>query len=147
MDKTNVVPFIPPVENVADQRADAVPEVPSPVGVADPIKPSDEGAVKRHPVDFQYHRLNWQFLKMMGMIAHYADEKYGHTEQYTLGRLEGDKSPLNHISEHMRQYITDEPHDRFGNRSFHLAAIAYNAMMEFYYNEHGGPTVGGDLYK
>lgn len=83
----------------------------------------------------------------MAEIAHYADGKYGSVEQYTDGRLEGDKSPLNHIADHLRQYVTQRRHDKFGDLSHQLAAIAYNAMMEFYYLQHGGPTVADTLYK
>ena len=72
----------------------------------------------------------------MAQIAYYAGlpEKYGRPEQYTDSRLVGDRCPVNHIAEHLRQYVTGEEHDHFKDRRFHLAAIAYNAMMEFYYH-------------
>lgn len=98
------------------------------------------GEVKRVPVTYQYHRLNWHFIKLLAEIAHYADAKYGQTEQYTGARLVGEKSPLNHIAEHMRAYMAQEPHDHFTDPAYHLAAIAYNAMMEYFYLESGGPT-------
>jgi hypothetical protein len=94
--------------------------------------------VKRQPVDFRYDALNWDFIKLLAQIAHYAAGKYGAAEQYTGARLTEDKSPINHIYEHLRQYQTGENHDHFGDPAFHLAAIAYNAMMEFYYHDRFG---------
>lgn len=99
------------------------------------------GEVKRQPVTYRYDALNWEFIKLLAEIAKLAEEKYGSPEQYTNGRLEGEKSPVNHIGEHLRMYIAREPHDHFGGLKHQLAAIAYNAMMEFHYLEHGGPTV------
>jgi hypothetical protein len=100
----------------------------------------------RHPVDYRWDALNWEFLKLLARIAHYADAKYGRAENYVDSELGGDRSPMNHIPEHVRQYLTGEPHDHFDDPAFHLAAIAYNAMMEFYYLQQRGPRVG-ELYR
>lgn len=90
--------------------------------------------VKRVPVDFDYSALNWDFLKQMAQIPPYATEKYGAWQQYSHARLEGEKSPENHIVEHLRSYMLGEPYDKFdGDVGRHLAAIAYNAMMAWYY--------------
>jgi hypothetical protein len=90
--------------------------------------------VKRVPVDYRYDALNPTFLKWMAKIGAYAAEKYGSWEQYRDGRLEGEKSPVNHIHEHLRAYVMGEPHDHFdGDVRWHLVAVAYNAMMEFFY--------------
>jgi hypothetical protein len=105
------------------------------------------GEVKREPVNFDYEGLNWDFIKLQAEIAAHAKRKYGSIEQYADGRLEGEKSPLNHMAEHMRSYMAREQHDKFGTLKHQLAAIAYNASMEFYYLEHGGPTVGDKLYR
>jgi hypothetical protein len=99
---------------------------------------SKEGSVQRVPVDFRYDAINPAFLHMLAKIAHYAAEKYGSWEQYTNARLTGEKSPINHIYEHLRQYQISEEHDRFGDPEWHLAVIAYNAMMEFYYARRWG---------
>lgn len=91
-------------------------------------------SVLREPVNFNYTGLNWDFLKLMAEIVPYADAKYTSFAQYTHARLEGEKSPANHMAEHLRQYMMNEPYDHFdGDRGRHLAAIAYNAMMEWYY--------------
>jgi hypothetical protein len=105
------------------------------------------GEIKREPVNFDYEGLNWDFIKLQAEIAGYAKGKYGKIEQYTNGRLEGEKSPLNHMAEHMRMYMAREEHDKFGTLKHQLAAIAYNASMEFYYLEHGGPTTTDKLYR
>lgn len=92
-------------------------------------------AAIRHKVPYRYDALNWDFIKMLAEIASYAGEKYGAPEQYTTSRLEGDQSPINHIAEHLRQYVCGDRYDRFGgDPRYHLAAIAYNAMMEFWYH-------------
>lgn len=94
--------------------------------------------VKREPVDFRYDALNWEFIKAMAQIARYAETKYGSPEQYTKARLTGEKGPLNHIAEHLRAYLAGEEHDHFQTRKHQLAAIAYNASMEFLYEERFG---------
>lgn len=94
----------------------------------------------RLPVDFRYDALNPAFLKMLARIGAYADEKYGSWAQYTQSRLTGEKSPVNHIHEHLRAYVMGEKYDHFdGDPRWHLAAIAYNAMMSFYYHSKWGP--------
>lgn len=96
---------------------------------------------QRNPVNYLYHLLNWDFIKMMAEIANYADQKYGSAEQYREPRLERDKSPLNHIPEHFREYVTGSSHDKFEDPRYHLAAIAYNAMMEYYYHTRYGQFI------
>lgn len=105
------------------------------------------GKVKRQPVDFNFESLNWDFIHAMAKIANYANTKYGSAVQYTNARLVGGNSPINHIVGHVREYSKRIPHDRFGNLEMQLAAIAYNAMMEFYYLQNGGPTVPDEFYK
>jgi len=95
--------------------------------------PNATGKPNRNPVMFRFDGLNWDFIKLLAEIAHYADNKYGSCEQYSTGTLDKEKSPVNHIAEHLRQYVTGAPHDHFGDRIYHLAAIAYNAMMEALY--------------
>ena len=98
-----------------------------------------ESKVKRVPVDFRYDAINPMFLKMLARIGGYAAEKYGSFEQYTDARLEGEKSPLNHAYEHIRQYVCKEPYDHFdGDHRWHLAAACYNLMMAYYYDSKMG---------
>ena len=100
-----------------------------------------ENQPKRAEVTFRYDSLNHDFIKMLAEIAYYAGIKYGSPEQYATGRLTGEKSPVNHIYEHLRQYQTGEQHDHFKDSRYHLAAIAYNAMMEYYYHTMFGQLV------
>ena len=94
-----------------------------------------EAKPKRIPVDYRYDAVLPDFLKMLARIGAYADEKYGSWSQYMKARLVGEKSPLNHIREHLRQYEMGEPYDHFdGDPRWHLAAVAYNAMMEWWYH-------------
>lgn len=105
------------------------------------IGPDDRRA--RHPVNFRYDALNPEFEKMLAMIASYADEKYTDCHLYAKlpDRLRGEKSPINHMREHLRQYIMQEPYDKFdGDLGWHLAAVAYNAMMELFYLRRFGPV-------
>lgn len=100
-------------------------------------------ALTRVPVDFRYDALNPEFEKMLAKIASYADDKYGDCHLYAKlpDRLRGEKSPINHIREHLRQYIAMETYDKFdGDLGWHLAAIAYNAMMELHYLRKFGPV-------
>jgi hypothetical protein len=90
----------------------------------------------RHEVDYLWTELNWDFLKLMAQIAQYAEGKYGRAANYIDSELKRNKSPLNHIPEHLRQYLTGEEHDHWpgdAGKAYHLAAIAYNAMMEYHY--------------
>lgn len=113
-----------------------------------PEQVAEVNSVRRVPVDYDYSSLNWDFLHMMAQIAAYAKEKYGSAEQYTDGRLEDDKSPLTHICGHLREYARRQPYDHFNeDTAYHLAAIAYNAMIEYYYLHHGGPTAPGVFYE
>jgi hypothetical protein len=89
---------------------------------------------KRVAVDYRYDAINPDFLKWLARIGGYAAEKYGSWEQYRDARLTGEKSPVNHIYEHLRSFVTGEAYDHFdGDVRWHLVAVAYNAMMEFYY--------------
>lgn len=95
----------------------------------------------RVPVDYDYNGLEPEFLHMMAQITAYADKKYaiyGGWTNYKKARLEGEKSPINHIYAHLGNYREKVPYDHFnGNHIWHLVAIAYNAMMEFWYEVHG----------
>lgn len=165
--KAVVVPNIPSIADVAVQGASSVQQVPATVADANPVTTAkkhqpfeyDAGGIesaaafaltnkpKRQPVDHMTANLYWPFIIMMGRIAKYAQDKYGSVEQYADGRLEGEKSPINHIAGHIADYVQRKPHDKFGDLKMQLAAIAYNAMMEcVYLDQGGGPTVPNKLY-
>ncbi len=88
---------------------------------------------KRNPVHYRYDILDPAFLHAMAEIAHYGAVTYGEFN-WQNSRLAGDKAPVNHIYKHLGQYRSGEKYDHLnGARTYHLAAIAFNAMMEFYW--------------
>lgn len=118
-------------EGACEERRHARP-IPSP-----PLNGLTPAA--RVPVDYRFDALNWDFIKGMAMIAAFADEKYievGGALQYaTAEPLTGDKSPMNHVDEHKRQYVCGELHKHFKTRKAQLWAMAYNLMMEAHFLE------------
>ncbi len=96
-----------------------------------------ETLAKREYVAFNYNGLEADFLHAMAEITSYADVKYeafGGSENYKKSRLSGPHSPINHIYGHLKAYRLGQAYDHFdGEAKRHLVAIAYNAMMEYYY--------------
>jgi hypothetical protein len=93
---------------------------------------------KRDPSKVRYDILVPEFEHFMAQIANYGAEHYGDLN-YQKSRLVGNQSPINHIREHLFQYLSSEPYDHpeIGtDRKIHLAAIAFNAMIEFWYESH-----------
>ncbi len=90
---------------------------------------------KRDEVSVRYDILDPDFLELMAKIADYGAKKYGELN-WQKSRLVKDKGPINHIYKHLRAFrkkiIYDHPELGEGIE-IHLAAIAFNAMMEFYW--------------
>ncbi len=90
---------------------------------------------KRNPVNYRYDVLGPDFLHCMAEIGAYGAETYGDFNWHK-SRLDGEKGPVNHMYKHLGQYRRGEVYDHLnGDRKYHLAAIAFNAMMEFWYLE------------
>lgn len=87
---------------------------------------------KRNPVPYRYDLLVWDFIKGMALMGNLGAKVYG-DRNWQKSKLEGDKSPMNHMAEHYRAYMAGEVHDHFGDRKSQLVAIAFNAMMEWYW--------------
>lgn len=79
----------------------------------------------------------------MNDIGRYGHEKYGEFSFHNRA-LHGDSSRgdhprttpeaiATHAAEHFRAYVGGELHDHFKTRRHQLAAVAFNAMMEFYF--------------
>ncbi len=91
-------------------------------------------------VEFQH--LDADFLRVMNALGEYGFTKHG-DKSFQARKLRGDgregydrmqKSELSrHAREHFDAYERGEVHDHFGDLEFQLAAVAYNAMMEFYF--------------
>lgn len=93
---------------------------------------------KRTLVKFNYNALDPEFLFMLAEVAYIADEKYGDWEQYKDVRLKGNQSPISHIYHHLGNYRSGADYENLNGefkrkKVFHLAAVAYNAMMEAWY--------------
>ena len=94
----------------------------------------------RNPIQFRFDILDPEFLQTLAKIADYGAKKYGEFNWHK-SRLEGDKSPVNHIARHLLLYEQAVPYDHeevinSKDPKMHLAAIAFNAMMEFWYENH-----------
>lgn len=90
-----------------------------------------------------YEFLNPAFLQAMNEIGGYGHEKYGKDSFHHRART-GDRSRgeldrtqpaeiAKHAKEHFAMYLRGELHDKFGTLQHQLAAVAFNAMMEFYF--------------
>jgi hypothetical protein len=90
----------------------------------------------------KYEFLSEGFLEAMNEIGRYGFEKYG-ADSFQSRRLQGGTSRMlsrcepqeiaDHAREHFSMYLSHEPHDHFGTDKHQLAAVAFNAMMEFYF--------------
>jgi hypothetical protein len=87
--------------------------------------------------------LSKQFLDAMNDIGRYGFEKYAE-QSFQHRRLNGDRSRgdmertlpctiSKHAIEHFEMYLRGEIHDHFKTLKHQLAAVAFNAMMEFYF--------------
>jgi hypothetical protein len=87
-----------------------------------------------HPL--RYDILDPEFLEILAKIADYGAKKYGDFN-WQKSHLEGDKSTINHIYKHLKSFRMNEAYDHpeiaGAGKEMHLAAIAFNAMMEFYW--------------
>jgi hypothetical protein len=80
-----------------------------------------------------------EFIKAMEDIGEYGYSKYGENSFEILAlnnnRVRSVRTACNtdHIFDHNAEYIRNEKHDYFRTLKHQLAAVAFNAMMEFYY--------------
>ena len=81
--------------------------------------------------------LKESFIKAMNDVGRHGYEKYGDHIASVTSRKPGPRwssqGQAEHAREHFSQYLLDEPHDHFGTRKHQLAAVAFNAMMEYCY--------------
>ena len=90
---------------------------------------------ERNPIDVRYDILDPEFLDLMAKIADYGAKKYG-DYNWRKSRLTDSKGPINHIYKHLKAYRNREIYDHYEvgiDVKIHLVAIAFNAMMEFDY--------------
>jgi len=88
-----------------------------------------------------------EFLEAINDIGRYGYEKYG-SQSFQYRRLQGDTSRGDmertlpdaismHAIEHFDMYLRGEIHDHFKTLKHQLAAVAFNAMIEFYFAQLG----------
>lgn len=82
------------------------------------------------------------FLEAMNDIGRYGFQKYA-DQSFQSKALNGDitrsmertqsESIRDHAVAHFQMHINGVLHDHFGTRKHQLAAVAFNAMMEYYF--------------
>lgn len=91
----------------------------------------------------QYKFLIPAFLELMNDIGRYGEEKYG-ADSFFQRMKAGDVSRgdlkrtqaqtiADHARKHFDEYLSHIPHDHFGTDKHQLAAVAFNALMEFHF--------------
>jgi hypothetical protein len=91
-----------------------------------------------------YEFLDATFLQAMNDIGRYGHDKYGkdsfhHRAQngdHSRGDMDRTTSYAiaSHARGHFDMYLANEKHDHFNTRKHQLAAVAFNAMMEFFFD-------------
>lgn len=92
---------------------------------------------KRDSVNYRYDLLVPTFLAAMAEIGSHGGKKYG-DDNYQKEHMKDGRSPINHMYAHLTHYRNHKKYDHTEigtDRKYHLAAIAFNAMMEFWYEE------------
>jgi hypothetical protein len=92
---------------------------------------------KRDSVEYRFDILYAPFIRRMAEIAAYGANKYGDFNWHK-SRLDGEKGPINHLENHLNLYKDGKSYDHSEvgvDKKIHLAAVAFNAMMEYYYED------------
>jgi|SRR5579863_2545181 len=82
-----------------------------------------------------YETLDPEFLKAMNEIGHYGNEKYREESFFknpTRSERKSTRAIVQHIQKHCEEFVAGVEHDHFHTLEHQLAAVAFNAMMEFY---------------
>jgi hypothetical protein len=84
-----------------------------------------------------------KFIEAMNDIGRYGHEKYGKdsfhhrvgTGDHSRGELARTRPGqiAEHAEAHFDMHLRNIPHDHFNTRRHQLAAVAFNAMMEYYF--------------
>lgn len=90
----------------------------------------------------QFQHLDVDFLRVMNAIGDHGSKKHG-DQSFQARKLRGDgredydrlrtSENARHAREHFEAYTLGEVHDHFGDLESQLGAVAFNAMMEFYF--------------
>ncbi len=87
-----------------------------------------------------YEFLDETFLALMNEIGHLGHEKFGtNAFEATGGKRQIDRHRkdeiLRHAHQHLFSYEAGLPHDKIGTMRAHLAAAAFNCMLEFIFSQ------------
>lgn len=88
----------------------------------------------------RYDTIYWSFIRAMAQVGTIGVEKYG-LDNYKDPK--NTRNSFNHILEHCNNFIERIPYDHTAigtDRKYHLAAIAFNAMIEYYHEENTRAT-------
>ena len=88
----------------------------------------------------QYEFLDESFLALMNDIGRIGHEKFGADAIEVAGRSRNiarhrKEEIINHAHSHLLRYAYGKPHDELGTLQAHLAAAAFNCMLEFYFSQ------------
>lgn len=80
--------------------------------------------------------LDLEFINAMMEIGKLGQLHHGEHHYQDIEDRPKDRNILVHLADHYTSYRLKEPHD-LGDTSYHLAAVAFNAMMEYYWYVRG----------
>lgn len=88
----------------------------------------------------KYEFLNPDFLELMNDIGRLGHEKFGADAIEVAGskrKIERHQTDSNiyHARGHLTNYLLGVPHDKLGTLQAHLAAAAFNCMIEYYFSQ------------
>lgn len=99
--------------------------------------------MERDRMEKQMEFLLPRFIEAMSDIGRYGHEKYGdfsfHARAVKGDSTRGDhprttpEAIAEHAAAHFQMHVDGVAHDHFGTRRHQLAAVAFNAMMEYYF--------------
>jgi hypothetical protein len=100
----------------------------------------DEINIKSTGSGKQYEFLDNDFLTLMNDIGRLGHEKFGadaFEANDGIRRIPRHQTDSNiyHARGHLTNYLLRVPHDKLGTLQAHLAAAAFNCMMEFYFSQ------------
>lgn len=82
-----------------------------------------------------FDQLNTAFLEAMNDIGRYGHTLYGPLPRVRAAHRAPERVTSDEIADHAQahfiDYLNRVPHDHFKTRKHQLAAVAFNAMMEF----------------
>ena len=101
---------------------------------------SRDGKVVAPPSPGPYEFLNPDFLALMNDIGRLGHEKFGDDAIEANGdrtrKLPRHQANMLHAYRHITAYEDGVKHDKLGTLQAHLAAAAFNCMLEFWFSQH-----------